>query len=232
MSARRGVRRLAAIYLDRFSIRRRAEALASADTRTLKRALYGKMQIALALWMAVVWMAAGLEGTAMAPRVAGATQASTAADVEKGRVALTQVCQGCHGGGIMRMLEVRKKSADEWRDTVYRMIGRGAQVFPDEIEPITAYLVATAGQGRPPATSAEGGRPRSAAAAGQEPQDAEATAILARRCRLCHDLAKATTKPASAESWDAIIDRMVILGAAVTPAEHQTLSAYLTGLKK
>jgi hypothetical protein len=35
--------------LDRFSIRRRAEALASADTRTLKRALYGETQTALAL---------------------------------------------------------------------------------------------------------------------------------------------------------------------------------------
>ena len=34
--------------LDRFSIRRRAEALASADTRTLKRALYGETQTALA----------------------------------------------------------------------------------------------------------------------------------------------------------------------------------------
>ena len=149
MNARRGVRRLVPVWLDRFSVRRRAEALASADTRTLKRALYGEMQIALAFWMVVVWMAAGVEGTAMSPRVAGAAQVSPASDVEKGRVALSQVCQGCHGGGIMRMLEVRKKSADEWRDTVYRMIGRGAQVFPDEIEPITAYLVATAGQGRP-----------------------------------------------------------------------------------
>ena len=179
--------------------------------------------LCLAVWMVVVWMAAGVEGTAMTPRAAGAPQAS--ADVEKGRVALSQVCQGCHGGGIMRMLEVRKKSADEWRETVYRMIGRGAQVFPDEIEPITAYLVATAGQGRRPAASA-------VSAAGQEPRDAEATAILARRCNLCHDLAKATTKPATAESWDAIIDRMAILGAAVTPAEHQTLAAYLGGLKK
>ena len=201
-----------------------------------RRAVRRLVPICLALWMMVVWMAAGVEGTAMSPRVAGAAQASPAGDVEKGRVALTQVCQGCHGGGIMRMLEVRKKSEVEWRETVYRMIGRGAQVFPDEIEPITAYLVATAGQGRPPATSAvpaaEGGRPRSAAAAGPESPEAEATAILARRCRLCHDLAKATTKPASAESWDAIIDRMVILGASVTPAEHQTLSAYLGGLKK
>jgi mono/diheme cytochrome c family protein len=149
--------------------------LFDSDTRTVKRALYGEMQIALALWTVVVWMAASVEGTAMSPRVAGAAQVSTAADVEKGRVALTQVCQGCHGGGIMRMLEVRKKSADEWRETVYRMIGRGAQVFPDEIEPMTAYLVATAGQGRRPMTStvpsAEGGRSRPSAAE-QEPRDA------------------------------------------------------------
>jgi len=191
-----------------------------------RRGVRRLVPICLALWMMVVWMAASVEGTAMSRRVAGAAQVSTAADVEKGRVALTQVCQGCHGGGIMRMLEVRKKSADEWRETVYRMIGRGAQVFPDEIEPMTAYLVATAGQGRRPATSAV------PAAAGQEPRDAEATAILARRCQLCHDLAKATTRPASDESWDAIIDRMVILGASVTPAEHQTLIAYLGGLKK
>ena len=34
--------------LARFSIRRRAEALASADTRTLKRALYEETQVALA----------------------------------------------------------------------------------------------------------------------------------------------------------------------------------------
>ena len=31
--------------------------------------------ICLALWMVVVWMAAGVEGTAMSPRVAGAAQA-------------------------------------------------------------------------------------------------------------------------------------------------------------
>jgi cytochrome c5 len=110
------------------------------------------------------------------------------------------------------------------------MIGRGAQVFPDEIEPLTAYLTATGGQ-RPPQPAggapAEGGRRGRPAAAAAGAGDADATAILARRCQLCHDLAMATTKPATAESWDSIIDRMVKLGAAVTPAEHQTLIAYL-----
>lgn len=191
--------------------------------------------VCLAVWMVAVWMAPGIEGNAAAPRAAGAQQASPQAaqqaDIEKGKAAVTQVCVGCHdGGAIMRMVAVRKKTADEWRDTVYRMIGRGAQVFPDEIEPLTAYLTATGGQVPPqPAggAPAAAGRRGRAAEATTTAADGDATAILARRCQLCHDLAKATTKPASAESWDAIIDRMVVLGASVTPAEHQTLIAYL-----
>jgi hypothetical protein len=95
------------------------------------------------------------------------------------------------------------------------MIGRGAQVLPDEIEPLTAYLVASAGRGRPQASS----------------PGAEASAILARRCQQCHDIERATTKPAS-EDWHTIIDRMITLGASVTPAEQQTLIEYLSGLKQ
>ena len=185
--------------------------------------------VCLASWIVIVWMAVGIAGNAPAPRVT--RQAAPQADIEKGKTAVTQICVGCHdGGAIMRMVAVRKKTADEWRDTVYRMIGRGAQVFPDEIEPLTAYLTAAGGQapsqsaGGAPAAGGRRGRP---AEATTTPADGEATAILARRCQLCHDLAKATTKPATTESWDAIIDRMVVLGAAVTPAEHQTLIAYL-----
>jgi cytochrome c2 len=175
----------------------------------------------VASWIVIVWMAAGIEGNAAAPRLT--RQTAPQADIEKGKTAVTQICVGCHdGGAIMRMVAVRKKTADEWRDTVYRMIGRGAQVFPDEIEPLTAYLTATGGQG-----SLQPAGRRGRAAEATTTADGDATAILARRCQLCHDLAKATTKPATPESWDAIIDRMVALGAAVTPAEHQTLIAYL-----
>ena len=105
--------------------------------------------VCLGVWMVAVWAAPGVEGTSGAPRVLVPVQAAPApqADIEKGKAAVTQICVGCHdGGAIMRMVAVRKKTADEWRDTVYRMIGRGAQVFPDEIEPLTAYLTATGGQ--------------------------------------------------------------------------------------
>jgi hypothetical protein len=192
--------------------------------------------VCVASWIVIVWMAAGIAGNAAAPRAVGAQQAAPQADIEKGKAAVTQVCVGCHdGGAIMRMVAVRKKTADEWRDTVYRMIGRGAQVFPDEIEPLTAYLTAAGGQVPPqPAggAPAAAGRRGRAAGATTAATDGDATAILARRCQLCHDLAMATTKPASTESWDAIIDRMVKLGAAVTPAEHQTLTTYLNAQQK
>jgi len=168
-------------------------------------------------WIVVLGIGAAIEGTAVAARLPVAAQDAQQAQIEKGKVAVTQVCVGCHqgGGGIMRMLEVRTRSAEEWRETVYRMIGRGAQVFPDEIEPMTAYLVATAGRGRPQTSSPAAG----------------ADAILARRCQQCHDLERATTKPTS-EDWTTIIDRMITLGASVTPAEQQTLIEYLAGLKK
>lgn len=178
----------------------------------------------LTLWIVVVWMAAPIDGSGTAAPVARGAQSSQQSQIEKGRVAVTQVCVGCHGngGGIMRMLEVREKSAEEWRETVYRMIGRGAQVLPDEIEPLTAYLASSTRRGRPQAAPAT---------TTQDQPGTEANAILARRCQRCHDLETATTKPA-AEEWPAVIDRMIRLGATVTGAEQQTLIAYLAGLKK
>ena len=79
-----------------------------------------------------IWAAAGGSVTA--------AQDARAAEIEKGRIAVTAVCTGCHDNGILRIVEVRQKSVDEWRDTVYKMIGRGAHIMPDEIEPITLYL--------------------------------------------------------------------------------------------
>jgi cytochrome c5 len=173
--------------------------------------------IALTIGIVTVWMAAAVNGSPMAPPQA-AGQTAGQAQIEKGRVAVTQVCIGCHGGGIMRMLDIRQKTAQEWRETVYRMIGRGAQIFPDEIEPITAYLVASTGK-----------KPSAATVANQGSSDARA--ILERRCQQCHDLTRATTKPVSAD-WRAVIDAMVTLGAALTPAEQEIVIRYLSGQPK
>jgi cytochrome c5 len=178
----------------------------------------------LALWMVLVWTATEVHGTGMAAPLPVAAQSAQQAQVEKGRATVAQVCVGCHAG-IMRMLQAKEKSEEEWRDTVHAMIGRGAQIFPDEIEPLTAYLVTSGGRSQPQ-TSAP-----AAATTSRSAPDAQATAILERRCQVCHDIELATTKPV-AEDWDAVLDRMATLGASVTPAERQTLIEYLNGLAR
>src|SRR5262245_20021050 len=150
--------------------------------------------------------------------VAAAAQSREAADVEKGRVAVGQACVQCHN---LRGIQSQRKSAQQWRDTVYSMIGRGGMIMPDEIEPITAYLAANFGPNSP--------RPTASA---QQLPDAEGRVILQRSCTQCHDLQNALGKAVSRQEWTEIIARMVGAGANVTPADQQTLIQYLTTLTR
>ena len=152
--------------------------------------------------------------------VGAAAQSGEQADIEKGRVALGQACVQCHN---LRGIQSQRKTQQQWRDTVYSMIGRGGMILPDEIEPITAYLVANFGPNSPrPAASAD--------AAQQQLPAAEGRAILQRSCTQCHDLQTAIGKTASRQEWNDIIARMVGAGAILTQSEQQTLIQYLTTL--
>ena len=72
--------------------------------------------------------------------------------VEKGRGVVAQVCTTCHTT-LGRMLQVHKQTREQWRELVFFMISRGAQVMPDEIDAVTAFLVANSGRERPAARS-------------------------------------------------------------------------------
>jgi mono/diheme cytochrome c family protein len=168
----------------------------------------------LAVWMSVVLLSRGVaaQGLAIAP-------GDQPAQIEKGRQVVAQVCASCHTT-IVRMIQVHKQTAQQWKDTVYFMISRGAQIMPDEIEPVTAFLTETSGRGRP-----------GARAAGQQTADADGAAILQRNCQQCHELATASKK-SDAEDWSAVITRMMAYGAKLTSADQQTLIGYLNGLTK
>ena len=79
-------------------------------------------------------------------------QSSDDPQIEKGRVVVAQVCTTCHTT-LGRMLQVHKQTKEQWKDLVFFMISRGAQVMPDEIDAVTTFLVATAGRDRPSARS-------------------------------------------------------------------------------
>ncbi len=138
------------------------------------------------------------------------------AQVEKGRQVVAQVCAACHTT-IVRMVQVHKQTTEQWRDTVFFMISRGAQIMPDEIEPVVAYLASAGGTN--PLTR------------GRQTPEADGAAILQRNCQQCHELAVAS-KNSGSEEWSAVITRMVTYGARLTPADRQKLIEYLNGLEK
>ena len=139
--------------------------------------------------------------------------------VEQGRQAVGDVCVACHAN-ILRMVQAHQKTADEWRDTIFSMIGRGAQVLPEEIEPMTAFLLVTSSARR-----------QATAAVSQRAPEGEGGTIHQRACQRCHDLATASTKPPSAD-WKAVIARMMTYGVVLTPPEQETLIKYLNELSK
>jgi cytochrome c2 len=184
----------------------------------------------LIAWMFAVWMSAALLSSAVAAQVSTSAPGNREAQIEKGRQVVAQVCTTCHTT-LGRMIQVRKRTAEQWTDTVYFMISRGAQVMPDEIEPVAVFLAATAGNGSQAATQTSG-RGRSAGGGpGQQGAEADGRAILQRNCQQCHELATASKKLAS-EDWRAVITRMVSYGARLTPADQQTLIGYLNGLEQ
>ena len=171
----------------------------------------------------LVWTSAFYQAIGTAAALQPAPQADRQELIAKGRQAVAQTCVPCHAG-IVRILQLHKKSANEWRNTVYSMIGRGAQIFPEEIESLTAFLAATAGLERQSAPAA--GPQGSLVAPPASPLAAEATSILDRHCRRCHDLELATRKPASGD-WNTVITRMVSYGADISSADQQKLVAHL-----
>ena len=176
----------------------------------------------LLVWNLLLWI--------LPAQISAQAQNGEQARIERGRQVVAQVCVTCHTT-LVRMLQVHKQTREQWKDTVYFMISRGAQIMPDEIESVTAYLTANAGSDRQVAgQSSGGGRPGTGGSAQQLPE-AEGMAILQRTCRQCHELATASTK-LSSEDWNAVIARMLAYGAKLTPADQQKLISYLNGLAK
>jgi mono/diheme cytochrome c family protein len=178
----------------------------------------------------LVWFFAQQFNSELMAQVSATAQNDGQAQIDKGRQTVGEVCVACHTN-ILRMVQVHKKSPEQWRDTVYSMIGRGAQVMPDEIGPVTAFLAASAGSNRQTLTEPSRGGRSAPATPDQQTADAQGRAILQRSCVQCHDLATASAKLAS-EDWNAVITRMTGYGARLTPADQQKLVEYLNSLAR
>jgi cytochrome c2 len=177
-------------------------------------------------------MLAGMLGARpVAAQVSVSASTTQQTQIDKGRQLAGQVCTACHTT-FARMVQVHKQSPDQWRDTIYFMISRGAQVMPDEIDPLVAFLSSNAGNGRPAAAQGPGAGGPAAGGAGRRQMPAgEGRPIFQRSCEQCHDAATASNKQPS-EDWAAVVARMITYGAKLTTAEQQTLTEYLNSQPK
>jgi mono/diheme cytochrome c family protein len=151
------------------------------------------------------------------PAPATSTQSE---ELDKGRAILGKTCAQCHRVDHVNM---QRKTEEGWRDTVYSMISRGAQVMPDEIEPLTAYLTANFGPDSPfPAA-----RVNSSAGNTSLPNEA-GKSILERSCVGCHALELVTSARKSEAEWRETIDRMLTFGANLTSEEQRIVTEYAT----
>jgi hypothetical protein len=62
----------------------------------------------------------------------------------EGSTLVAELCTKCHNlDEVVRL----RQSREAWEDTVYSMVGRGAPIFPDEIDVIIDYLSEVYGPG-------------------------------------------------------------------------------------
>jgi len=125
-------------------------------------------------------------------------------------------CSQCHSLGAITHLRQGRRA---WRDELYVMILRGAQVQPQDVDPMVTYLSAHFGPGvpypgapGPPVTLPNG--------SGKE--------LVQGVCGICHSLDRATAAKRSKAQWQAIVAQMIYLGAPLAPSQASEVTHYLS----
>ena len=123
-------------------------------------------------------------------------------------------CTQCHAPSAFTQL---REGTQAWRDEVYDMILRGAQVGPNDIEAVVSYLTTNFGPGiNVPPPTIQVTLP-----------DAPGKDLVETRCAVCHGLDRVSAAKRSKGEWDRIVARMVYLGTPVSADEAKTVSSYL-----
>jgi cytochrome c5 len=133
-----------------------------------------------------------------------------------GREIVSVACTQCHGPNVFTQLRMGDKA---WRNQIYDMVLRGAQITPEEIDTAVKYMVASYGPGVP--------------FPGQQPvqvtlADGQAKSLVEGGCALCHGLDRVVAAKRSKAEWQTIVSRMVYFGSPVSGDQVTSVVDYLT----
>jgi mono/diheme cytochrome c family protein len=138
-----------------------------------------------------------------------------------GKQLVATVCSQCHG---LRQTQILRDGQNGWDEVVHRMVLYGAQLTPAEAATVTHYLAVQLGPGTDPMRSGTlpGGSKEISLPAGTGKD------LVQTRCVLCHDLGRVVGSTRSKADWEAITNNMVERGLKASPADIQTMVAYLS----
>jgi cytochrome c5 len=139
-----------------------------------------------------------------------------------GKQLVATVCSQCHG---LRQTQILRDGQNGWQETVNRMVLYGAQLTPAESVTVVHYLAVQLGPGTDPMRT--GALPGTGAKEISLPAGPGKDLVQA-RCVLCHDLGRVVGSTRSKADWEAITNNMVDRGLQATPADIQTMIAYLS----
>ena len=123
-------------------------------------------------------------------------------------------CTQCHTPSPI--ISMRMGEAG-WRRQVEIMVLRGAQIGPNDIDKVSTYLATAFGPGVPlPGPKVEVKLAEGAAAP-----------LVEGECGLCHGLDRVVKVNRPGAQWDAVVHRMIQLGAPVDGEQSKQIVAYL-----
>ena len=132
-----------------------------------------------------------------------------------GREIVAVACTQCHAPQPFTQLRMGENG---WRKQVENMVLRGAMVGPNELDVVTKYLTTAYGPGVP----LPGAPPKKvdlAAGPGSE--------LVEGACASCHGLDRVVSANRPGKQWQAIVHRMVEIGAQLDEGQSRQITAYL-----
>jgi mono/diheme cytochrome c family protein len=150
-----------------------------------------------------------LAATAASAQQAGPFPAGPGHDI------VAVVCTQCHNAQPITQLRM---SDAAWRRQVQNMILHGAQVGPDELDTVSAYLAEHFGPGVPFPNQTN---------VSVKLQPGAAAPLVEGGCALCHGLDRVIDAKRPPEQWPAIVHRMVEFGAPLDDSQASQVVDYL-----
>jgi mono/diheme cytochrome c family protein len=163
-----------------------------------------------ALFASAVALAATPSGLAQEGHAAGANLLPPG----PGHDIVAVACSQCHALSAFTWL---RQGEQAWRHQVYDMILRGSQIAPNEIDTVVTYLTTSFGPGVNVPPSAPVNLP---AGTGKD--------VVEGGCGICHGLDRAVGTRRSATEWQAVVARMVFLGAPLSTDQTAAAIDYLS----